>query len=190
MSGKTELRRFFLFRESGLFFMLFVCCVGFSWACGTTSNGSETPANSEPSGADAGANSDSGGSGGTVDPKAVWDKVGSKYRSWNRAPGFPKRHISTSAHGDEVDMYVNDVVQKVFDEKKKITSWPVGSVIMKDGYKNGKLRLIAWMEKRADGWVWIEWDDKMKPLYQGRPSICTGCHSAGDDFVRAFSFPK
>jgi|GEM_PF-684293 len=125
-----------------------------------------------------------------MDSSAIWKDVKDKYRSWKRAPGFPGREKSENVHGDEVDIFVNDVVQKALDDKKPITQWPVGSIVMKDGFKGGKLSLVSWMKKLDDGWVWIEWDDKGKALYEGRPNICTGCHSSGADYVRAFSFPK
>jgi hypothetical protein len=70
-----------------------------------------------------------------------------------------------------------------------IDAWPTGSRIVKDGFDDGDLDLIAAMEKREDGWFWAEWDDEGDVIYSGTPELCTDCHRSGDDSVRAFSFP-
>jgi hypothetical protein len=82
-------------------------------------------------------------------------------------------------------------VADVLAEKKPLAEWPVGSLIVKDGYSNdGELELVAAMEKREGGWFWAEWDGKGSAKYSGSPDICTDCHSRGADFVRAFSLPR
>ncbi len=73
-----------------------------------------------------------------------------------------------------------------------VGAWPLGSVIGKDGWRaDGEtLHIVAVMEKRDDGWFWAEYDGSGEPLYSGSPSVCTGCHASGADYVRAFGFPQ
>jgi hypothetical protein len=110
------------------------------------------------------------------------------YRSWARAPGYEMRRDAESPHADQVDVYVNDVVEAAL-AGGPIAAWPVGSVIVKDGFDGDALELIAVMEKRADGWFWAEYFDDVSK-YSGTPEVCTGCHEGGDDFVMAFDFPR
>lgn len=113
-----------------------------------------------------------------------------QYRSWTRAPGYATRMPSTSPHGDEVDIFVNETVASALGASTVLTSWPVGSIIVKDGYaSSGELEVIALLSKEEEGWFWAEYDATGAPLYSGAPAVCTGCHGSGDDFVRAFSLP-
>ncbi len=111
------------------------------------------------------------------------------YQSWARAPGYPTRTASTAPHGDMVDIYINDVLAEVLASGETLTEWPEGSLIVKDGFKSDAPHLVAIMDKRADGWFYAEYDADDEILYSGSPDTCTGCHSAGADFVRAFGFP-
>lgn len=108
------------------------------------------------------------------------------YRSWSRAPGYETRRKSSAPHSDAVDIYVNTVVELTLQQRDNSPSWPVGSVIVKDGFSGSSLEIIAIMEKRSDGWYWAEYDDDGDPDYSGRPDICIDCHASGSDFVRAF----
>lgn len=112
------------------------------------------------------------------------------YRSWVRAPGYESRTPSDAPHSDEVEIFVNETVVGALAAAPGASEWPVGSIIVKDGYTEaGELELTAIMEKREDGWYWAEYDADGKALYSGAPSICTDCHGSGSDFVRAFSLP-
>jgi hypothetical protein len=111
------------------------------------------------------------------------------YRSWQRAPGYEERRTSDAPHSDNVEIFVNDVVAGAL-AAPGTTEWPVGSIIVKDGYTDaGELSLTALMEKRDDGWYWAEYDGEGTSLYSGKPAICTDCHGSGSDFVRAFALP-
>lgn len=113
------------------------------------------------------------------------------YRSWARAPGYETREPSRAAHGDSVDVFINDVVVDALANGVSGNAWPEGSIIVKDGYDGGDLFLIAIMEKRADGeWFWAEYNDGGDSLFSGTPQICLGCHRIGDDWVRSFYFPE
>lgn len=112
-----------------------------------------------------------------------------EYRSWARAPGYDARAPSRAAHGDEVDIFVNDVVDVALAEPA-LDAWPAGSIVVKDGYTDRRgLAYIAILEKRADGWFYAEFGDDGEPKFSGRPALCVGCHALGDDFIRAFYFP-
>lgn len=124
------------------------------------------------------------------DPAVVWSWLQQQnYKAWTRAPGFATRQASNAPHGGAVDIFINAPIKQIIDNKTSVTEWPVGSIVVKDGYNGANLSLVAYMEKRSNGWLWFEWNGSGTILYQGQPSICTGCHSSGADYVRAFSFP-
>ncbi len=120
----------------------------------------------------------------------LWTRIqDAKYRSWTRAPGYASRTATDAPHSDFVEIWVNDVVVSAL-AGPKITEWPDGSLIVKDGYdSDGALDIVAAMEKRGSEWFWVEWDASGESLYSGKPEICTGCHGSGADGVRAFGFP-
>jgi hypothetical protein len=133
------------------------------------------------------------GCGGNEDPdgaRALLAKLqAANYRSWPRAPGWETRQPTSAPHAEDVDIFVDPKTAKLFADGTKLTSWPVGTTIVKDGWDGDDLEIIAVMEKREDGWYWAEFNGSGKPLFSGRPSICTNCHDGGADFVRAFGFP-
>jgi hypothetical protein len=112
-----------------------------------------------------------------------------QYRTWDRAPGYAVRRDSNAPHSEAVDIYVNDVVAEVLALGEHDGTWPVGSIIAKDGFDGSELEITALMEKRADGWYWAEYGAGGEPDYSGHPDICIDCHRSGSDFVRAFRLP-
>jgi hypothetical protein len=76
-----------------------------------------------------------------------------QYRIWDRAPGFEQRKSSNAPHSDAVDIYVNDIVAEVLALREHDGKWPLGAIIVKDGFAGSDLELTAIMEKRADGLV-------------------------------------
>jgi hypothetical protein len=121
---------------------------------------------------------------------ALWDEVHeADYQSWARAPGFETRTPSTASHGDHVDIFINDVLAMALASGEKLTAWPEGSIIVKDGFTGESPRLVAIMEKREDGWFWAEYEPDGEVDFSGSPGVCTRCHDAGADYVRAFGFP-
>jgi hypothetical protein len=111
-----------------------------------------------------------------------------EYRGWERAPGYETRRPTNAPHADSVDIYINaNVAQALVTDET--TEWPLGSLIVKDGFDDGDLELVAIMEKRPDGWFWAEYYDG-ESVYSGKPGICIDCHDRGDDFVLAFDFPR
>lgn len=112
------------------------------------------------------------------------------YTSWMRAPGFETRKPTDAPHGDAVEIFVNPVVADVLTNQTKITAWPDGSIIVKDGYDDeGVHVLTSILEKRGTEWFWAEYDEDDEPIYSGSPGVCRACHESGADFVRAFGFP-
>jgi hypothetical protein len=111
-----------------------------------------------------------------------------EYTSWQRAPGYATRQQSSAPHSDAVDIYVNDVIAEALAGGEPLEEWPVGSIIVKEGYSGRTRELIALMEKRSGDWFWAEFfgnDSK----YSGEPDICIDCHKGGADFVLAFGLP-
>lgn len=132
------------------------------------------------------------GCGDDQDPEGaieLWNRIHDlNYRGFARAPGYETRQPSNASHGNAVDIYVNDVVAQAL-ASGGVSEWPQGSLIVKDGFDGSDLDLVAAMEKRSDGWFWVEWDAEGDSSFSGKPDICIDCHSAGSDYVRAFSLP-
>ncbi len=120
----------------------------------------------------------------------LWTRIqDAKYRTWQRAPGYESRKGSSARHGDEVEIFMNDVVAGAL-AGPPITAWPDGSILVKDGFDDGSPLIVAAMEKLGGAWFFVEWDPQGESLYSGTPSVCTDCHSVGADMVRAFGFPQ
>jgi len=133
------------------------------------------------------------GCGDNQDPagaEALWNALQqTDYRSWERAPGYETRMPSGAPHGDSVDIYINGTLADALAKGEPLEAWPNGSLIVKDGFDDGDLDLVAVMEKRLTGWYWAEYADDGEALYSGEPDLCIDCHRSGADFVRAFGFP-
>lgn len=111
------------------------------------------------------------------------------YRSWARAPGWPERAPTSAPHSDEVDIYVNAVLETA-TTSAGLTEWPLGAIVAKDGFRGESLEIVALMEKRGAGWFYAELSGSGEPKFSGRPATCTDCHDSGDDYIRAFDFPQ
>jgi len=133
------------------------------------------------------------GCGDNQDPTgadAFWAKIHDQgYSSFAHAPGYATRQPTDAPHGDEVIIYLDPTIEAAL-AGPAIQAWPVGSLIVKDGYTSGEVTVVAAMEKREDGWYWAEWHSDGTAKYSGKPETCTGCHGSGSDFVRAFALPK
>lgn len=122
--------------------------------------------------------------------RQLWGRIHEQaYQGWDRAPGYESRRKSDAPHGDAVDIYVNATIADAL-AGGAIAAWPVGSLIVKDGFDDGDPHLVAAMEKRDDGWFWAEWSPDGEASYSGRPEVCTDCHASGADQVRAFGLPR
>jgi hypothetical protein len=128
---------------------------------------------------------------------ALWGKIheGGGFRAWRRAPGYPERKPSFTAHSDKVEIFVNAQLARALDGPAPVDRWPAGAIIVKEGFaRSGARDIVAVMEKRADGgWFWAEYDDEGAALFSGRPGVCVDCHdnrAAYSDWVYAFELPR
>jgi hypothetical protein len=132
--------------------------------------------------------------------RVLWEKInaGSGFRAWQRAPGFPKRKPSFTAHADAVEIWVSKEISVALGAPPSapLAEWPVGSIVVKEGFADttgDRRKLVAVMEKRTDGWFWAEYDDGGESKYSGRPGVCVDCHDnrrAYSDWVYAFELPR
>jgi hypothetical protein len=123
--------------------------------------------------------------------EALWDDLqAADYRTWPRAPGYPGRTPSSTVHGDEVEIFINDVLADAFASGAPLTSWPDGAQIVKDSFKDGSLDLVLAMDKRGDEWFFAEYHTDGEVVYSGDPRACTRCHGDANDGVLAFQLPK
>lgn len=121
---------------------------------------------------------------------ALWQEIHDlDYRSFARAPGYEMRRPSDTAHASAVDIYVNGVMQAVLAAADPVAAWPVGSLVVKDGFDGDDLELVAVLKKEAGGWFYAEYDAGGSAKYSGQPDLCLDCHSAGRDATLAFSPP-
>jgi len=114
-----------------------------------------------------------------------------------KAPGYETAQPSNTSHSDFSDIFVNDIVDDAIIAAEPLTEWPLGSLVIKDGYDDdNELNLIAVMEKREDGWYWAEYLDPSADdggaKFSGKPDVCISCHAVGsaDDYTRAITLPK
>jgi hypothetical protein len=132
--------------------------------------------------------------------RVLWDKINAApgFRTWSRAPGYPSRRPSFTAHANAVEIFVSKEIEATLTTPTPMATreWPVGSIIVKEGFSGvtgDSRRLVAVMEKRADGWFWAEYNDDGKAHYSGHPSVCLDCHDnrrAYSDWVYAFELPR
>jgi hypothetical protein len=120
---------------------------------------------------------------------ALWTKIQTaKYRTFGRPAGFESRKLSDQPHGKQVDVYYNDVAATAVKSGVKV--WPEGALFVKDGYDGADLDVVTAMEKRKDGWFFVEWNASGESLYSGRSTTCTGCHGTSDAATRTVSLPQ
>lgn len=137
------------------------------------------------------------GCGDNQDPTGadeLWERINAQsFTSWERAPNYPTRRESNTAHSDAVDIYVNPTLGAAIKGGQALTTWPEGSIIVKEGYSGDERKLVAVMEKRADGWYWAEYDGEGSADFSGKPSVCLDCHGSrkdSADWVYAFDLPR
>lgn len=127
--------------------------------------------------------------------RKVWDQIheGDGFTSWERAPGYPERRPSFTAHSDAVEIFVSKEVSAALRSRTPVTRWPTGATIVKEGYSGSKRKLVAVMQRDDAGWFWAEYDDGGESIFSGAPSVCTDCHDNRreySDWVYSFEFPR
>ena len=119
------------------------------------------------------------------------------YRTWGRPAGREMRRASTGPHGSAVDVYIDAVVVAAAANEDGLgrTAWPEDATIVVEGFAglmDEAPAQIAIMQKRHGAWYWEQYqgEELERPRFAGRPDVCIGCHSGGQDFVRSFALPK
>jgi hypothetical protein len=117
------------------------------------------------------------------------------YTSWARPKSRMERRPVVAPHGRFVDIYINEVVEAdlAMVLPEGLSAWSDGAMVVLAGFdalEDGSLVQVAVMQKRDGVWRWEQYDGASeKPRFSGRPDVCVGCHSAGEDFVRSFRLP-
>ncbi len=113
--------------------------------------------------------------------------------TWDHEPAFDNRrpNIRDSPHGGPIEIFVNDCVSGTWEMGAE--QYPAGAIVVLDGYSDSKqpARFVEYRindEPGEAGWWWAGWDDTDVPIGEAGQDVgCHGCHSSGDDFVRAFT---
>jgi len=102
------------------------------------------------------------------------------YSTWATAPGYDSPQPAKGPHGDSVQIFLSPSAEKALAEGA--STWPTGSIIVKDVYQDGARVQLAAMKKTDAGWYWGEWDDQGIPVVEGiEVEPCQGCHVKGTD---------
>lgn len=121
--------------------------------------------------------------------EALWDELESAdYHAWARPPGYEARTPSATVHGDEVEIFINDVFVEAL-AGGPIAAWPDGAIVVKDGFTAGDPHIVVAMQKRGDAWFFAEYETDGEVVYSGDPHACTRCHDDGADGILAFALP-
>lgn len=142
------------------------------------------------------------GGGGSTTADQYAEKVFSwlKNRNYQNFESDSRIHASSAGpavHGD-VKIFFN---KKLADSMRAGNqSHPLGSMSVKELYKDGTLTGWALSLKskeddgKGNGWYWYEvlsTEDGSKPVAASLGhTLCTGCHSPGNDFIRVNSLLK
>jgi hypothetical protein len=119
---------------------------------------------------------------------ALWEQIqGETYTTWAKAPGWETEQPTVSAHGQTAVVFINDVAAQALSQPSG-QPWPLGTLLVKDAYRNGSLAFVSALKKQESGWYFAEWDAGGNAKYAGRPDVCLGCHD-GDNAPRAASLP-
>jgi len=107
----------------------------------------------------------------------LWDRVHREgYRGWARPPAYPGKAASNTAHGDQVEIFVNEPLGKAM-RGPHVAAWPDGSIVVKDIASRRSPSAVAIAEKKGGDWFWAEYDASGDPVWSGKPAICVDCHA-------------
>lgn len=118
-----------------------------------------------------------------------------EYKKWAKPEARLERTPVLAPHGGFVDIYINDtlVADLAMLLPEGLPAWSEGAAVVLEGYsamEGGDLLQVAVMQKRLGVWSWEQYTgDEDLPRFAGRPDICVGCHSGGEDFIRSFKLP-
>ncbi len=125
-----------------------------------------------------------GGTAGATDAKHA-ENLMKQYRKWSKTN---KTQFRSKPHKAMITNWVNATSAKTFRSGKG--TFPAGSMIAKEGWKKGKLKMVWFMEKRAGydkdnaNWWYGTVSAGGKVMNSGKVASCAGCHSGADnDYV-------
>ena len=119
----------------------------------------------------------------------LWSEV-QGFEGWNQYEGWEGIVPSESVHGDFVQIWLNDEAMTAISAGDAI---PDGAILLKETFNDAEgtdLKDITVMKKvagyNADGsdWYWAQYLEDGSVQTSGAPTMCTGCHASGDDYVR------
>jgi hypothetical protein len=120
-----------------------------------------------------------------------------KFGEWARPAGYDGARPTNSPHGPVVEVFMNAVVERAVANADGLglAAWPEDATVVLVGHAgvmDTAATQIAVMQKRHGTWYWEQYqaDDLEQPRFSGRPDICLGCHSSGQDFIRSFALPR
>ena len=111
--------------------------------------------------------------------------VAEAYLDW---PSESSVHPSTGPHFGDVQTWVTPELVDSLEAGN--AEHPAGSATVKELYGTGNERLgwsvsvkLADLSQGGDQWYWYEWFNGSLVAAGDGISVCTGCHSGGQDFV-------
>ena len=131
----------------------------------------------------------------TLDEKmavGVWDEING-YKSWTQPGNFSGIQESNSAHGNYVQIWLNEISSEFLHDTTAGEIMPSGSIIIKEAYSNilGEYTTgITVMKKITDydpthnDWFWVSYKfNGSLAGKNGAEEFCYSCHHSGKDYV-------
>ncbi len=129
---------------------------------------------------------------------ALWDEI-QGYSAYEQHPDFAGIQVSEDGtHGPFVQVWLNPTAAGAAAGGGSETM-PDGAIVVKEGYDDGagtSLRSITVM-KKVDGsdpdhgdWLYAAFTENGSVQTSGADAAdyCSGCHSVGQDYIRAFTW--
>lgn len=125
---------------------------------------------------------------GVGETELIWSEI-QDVQSWQQYEGWEGIVASSSVHGDFVQIWLNEAANNALVNGVDL---PDGAIIAKETFLDGNgetLKDITVMKKVAgynlDGgdWYWAQYLEDGTVENEGSPTLCTGCHAAGNDYV-------
>ncbi len=120
---------------------------------------------------------------------ALWEDIQS-FESWSQYEGWEGIVASESVHGDFVQIWLNDLALEALVNNQTV---PDGGILVKQTFNDADgtdLKDITVMKKiegynlEAGDWFWGQYLEDGTVQTSGSPSMCTGCHASGNDYIR------
>ena len=127
----------------------------------------------------------------TVDPysQELWEEIDG-FQGWGQYAGWDGVVQSDAVHGDYVSIWINEAALSALTNGETI---PDGGILVKESFMDSEgatLKDITVM-KKVDGynpeggnWYWGQYLGDGTVETAGSPTMCTGCHASGADYVR------